>query len=288
METTYACPVCGLPLERIDNTYACPNRHSFDVAREGYVNLILANQKHSKDPGDSQFMIEHRSAFLGQGYYDPLSQALDAWILQEIKAFRPRKKPFNILDLGCGEGFYSVQLLKFLDQAGFLDRVHVWGIDISKPAIQKAARKDSRIPYCVGNNYHLPYQDQSFDLIFSVFSPVDPIEAKRVLRDNGRLLCVRPGPDHLNSLASLIYGRFDPQGNPQELSEQFGLTEIETKRLTFPLRLKHGQDLLNLVSMTPYYWRLKPALEKTLGQTNDFSTTADFKLSLLAKPQTKS
>lgn len=262
----YRCPVCGHGLEKFERTLKCDHNHSYDVAREGYVNLLLANQKNSKEPGDSKAMIEYRQYFLNQGYYDVLSDALNLLVAE--------REISQVLDLGCGEGFYSDRLRKFLGEG----RAELWGIDISKPAIQKAAKRNSEIAWCVGSSFQLPYLDGSFDTIFSIFAPFDPKEVRRVLKPGGRVIVVRPGPNHLKELVSLLYEKFEPQGDSSQLSENLGLKQVNTLSVQTQIHLKNPKEIESLVGMTPYAWSLHEDQKKLLAATQELTTSVDFQV----------
>ncbi len=96
---SYSCPLCHAPLSRSDNHYSCPQRHQFDLAKEGYVNLLPVQFKRSRDPGDSAEMMQARRAFLDAGHYQPLRDA----IAERLRHYAPT----DLLDIGCGEGYYT-------------------------------------------------------------------------------------------------------------------------------------------------------------------------------------
>ena len=261
---SYQCPVCASELQKNEKQYSCSQNHSFDIAREGYVNLLLANQKNSKEPGDSEFMVKARKSFLDAGYYDRLSDALNGLL----------QKQSRILDLGCGEGFYSDRLWKFFESLG--TEVQIFGIDISKTAVREAAKRNKNIEFCVGSNFKLPYKDASFDTVFSVFAPFDEKELKRVLAPGGRFICVRPASEHLCELSALVYEK--PQLQGKTLSEISDLKLIEKKSVKYQMQLKTNQDITNLVSMTPYYWHLSEEKKAGFSTKENLSVTADFEI----------
>ncbi|PLL88324.1 23S rRNA (guanine(745)-N(1))-methyltransferase, partial [Klebsiella michiganensis] len=113
---SYSCPLCHAPLERRDNSYICPQRHQFDLAKEGYVNLLPVQFKRSRDPGDSAEMMQARRAFLDAGHYQPLRGAICAY----LQTFAPT----DLLDIGCGEGYYTHAFAAIAS--------HSWGLDVSK------------------------------------------------------------------------------------------------------------------------------------------------------------
>ena len=128
----FRCPICSSPLRRGERAYTCPKGHSYDIAREGYVHLLPANQKHSKAPGDDKAMVAARNRFLSAGHYGPLELAL-----------RYTGEQVTLVDSGCGEGYYTAGVVSALGQDG--RTVEAAGVDISKFALRHAARR-SRHP----------------------------------------------------------------------------------------------------------------------------------------------
>ncbi len=126
------CPVCKNALIEAISSYRCEQNHVFDKARSGYVNLLLPNRKHSKEPGDNKEMVKNREAFLTKGYYTKISDLLN----QEIA--RASSRDMNILDVGCGNGYYLRRLKQNLNKPS-----DCWGVDISKEAINLAAKKQT-------------------------------------------------------------------------------------------------------------------------------------------------
>ena len=151
------CPICGEKLNREDKRYACPNRHSFDVARQGYVHLLPVQRKHSLNPGDTREQVLSRREFLEAGHYAPIADAL-------IQAGKELGISGQILDVGCGEGYYSAQLADALNAP-------LTGLDISKEAVRCAAAKYKDKQWLCATAAHIPVEDESD--VFS--SPVDTI-----------------------------------------------------------------------------------------------------------------
>src|SRR5258707_14594082 len=122
------CPVrsCHMALVREERRLVCSRRHSFDVARTGYVNLLQPQERRSNQPGDTAAAVEARRRLHDRGVTGPLLHAI-----AEISAARPSD---IVLDAGCGDGFYLGALAR---QTG----CSAHGVDISVPAIDAAARR---------------------------------------------------------------------------------------------------------------------------------------------------
>ena len=171
----FCCPSCQKPLCREERRLVCPAGHSFDVARSGYVNLLLSQQTGRKHHGDDKRMVKARSAFLERGYYDPMRQEL---IKQGLAAAR---QGMTVLDAGCGEGYYLSQLSWVPER---------WGIDISRDAVRYAAARDRGAHWLTATAAHLPFADGGFDCVLSMFALTAGAEFFRVLRPGGIFLIV--------------------------------------------------------------------------------------------------
>ena len=166
----YVCPICGLPLGRREKEYACENRHSFDIARQGYVNLLAVQQKKSLHPGDTREQVLSRRAFLEGGFYEPIAQLL-CETAKELGAEGP------ILDIGCGEGYYCTKLAKALD-------AELTGLDISKEAVRVAAGKYKEATWLCATAAHIPVSDRAVKTLTSLFALTLPEEFRRILADD--------------------------------------------------------------------------------------------------------
>ena len=194
----FRCPLCSAPLSRGEQGYLCPSGHCFDVAAAGYTHLLPANRKHSKNPGDDKAMVAARSAFLDRGYYIPLRDALCARVAQECKTLPSPA----LLDSGCGEGYYTAGLYQALTQAGCAPQIA--GVDISKFALRRAAKRLPQGEFAVASVYHLPLADQSVDALVNVFSPLAPEEFARVLLPGGLFCYVVPSARHLWEMKQVL------------------------------------------------------------------------------------
>lgn len=259
------CPVCAADLLRQANCFVCANQHNFDIAKQGYVNLLLSSQRPSAAPGDSPAMIADRRAFLEAGHYDPLRACIGARLHALGAAL---DHPQRILDLGCGEGYYT---------AAFTDPAReVYALDIAKPALAIAARRNRAVTWCVGTSKALPFHDGSLDVVLNIFCRPHARETQRVLNADGRLLLVGPAHGHLTALREVLYERVDhddSQTLPQLLAEGFTLAHSE--QLSIPLTLR-GAEIGQLARMTPHYWRAPAAGRAKLDQLQSLTVQAEF------------
>jgi 23S rRNA (guanine745-N1)-methyltransferase len=251
MYIDYRCPQCGEVLRREDNSLRCENRHCFDLAREGYINLHLVQDKKSKQPGDSIEMLRARRSFLEQKHYSPLVKKLTSI----LRASLPHGS--TLLDIGCGEGYYLEYLCNELQCKGL-------GIDIAKEAVRMATKRRFGAQLAVSSSNKLPYFDGSVDAAICVFSPISVTEIKRVLKPGAPLLMVGPGERHLHTLATLVYQKAKPHRANFEAFSQLGIEPVDSQQVTFELRLK-GDDAENLLKMTPYYWSASPENRASLS-----------------------
>ena len=267
----YRCPLCHQPLNRQDLSWRCANAHCFDIAKEGYVNLLPVQNKHSKNPGDNAQMMQARRAFLDAGYYQPLSDQINQLLSQHLTASA------KLLDLGCGEGYYTARLSDALNAK----QAQIWGLDISKTAIRYAAKRYSAINFSVASAYDLPFADQSFDAITRIYAPSLSTEIERVLKHQAWLLTVQPAARHLFELKQAIYQT--PRLH-EDLAENLpGLVLRQQQNLSYAIELKQPQDTLNLLNMTPFAWKLTEAHKLQLTERLS-KVSLDFTIRLYQKP----
>ena len=273
MVSLFVCPHCGSPLTKEEKTYRCPNGHSFDIAKEGYVHLLPANQKHSKDPGDDKAMAAARSRFLDTGAYVPLREELCklAAAYTETNA--------AVLDAGCGEGYYTAGIIEALKAAG--KKVRVAGIDLSKPSLKKAARRAPEGEFSVASVYHLPVADESVDLIVNCFSPLALEEFRRVLRPGGYFLYVVPAADHLWEMKEVLYDAPYPNEEKETPYEGFAYEAIVGVEDT--ITLESQADIQALFGMTPYAWKTPKAGKERLAALDSLKCRIAFRIHIFKK-----
>ena len=261
------CPLCGNPLTQQERAWVCENRHSFDIARQGYVNLLPVQQKRSLQPGDTKEQVASRRVFLDGDFYGPIRDEL-------CRLAKDHGCSGPILDIGCGEGYYSAQLAKELNAP-------LVGLDISKEAVRYAAGRYKEALWLCASAAHLPMADHSAGLITSLFALTMPEEFLRVLRPDGMFIQVLAAEDHLLGLKSIIY----PELNHKEKNSVpqipgFRLVESRPVRFTFTVE---GEQVQNLLSMTPHVYRIGKEGADRLRQTKILTDTASCVLNLYTK-----
>lgn len=281
----FQCPVCRpqspeTTLSQFGATYRCAQGHCFDQAKAGYVNLLLSQHKKSKNPGDSDEMVKARQHFLNAGYYAPMAAA----VAQHIEDIEPRtiaqseeSEPLQVLDMGCGEGYYLSQLKA--------DGRQFSGIDIAKNAVHRAAKRKLGAQLAVASVFQLPFVSEQFDIALSIFSPLDPAESFRVLKPGGHLIMVGPGPEHLQGLMAHIYAHVQThQGNPvlDNFVAEGHFTAVKMQDLRLNLTVQNA-DIFSLLAMTPYYWKCDIPTQERFQSMAELHTPAHFTLKTYRK-----
>ena len=242
------CPLDHQPLLVCGSALQCPQGHSFDIARQGYVNLLPAQDKRSKDPGDSKAMIAARREFLGAGYFQNLANA----VCQSLEPILDNGA--TLVDAGCGEGYYLRQLEKHLG-AHARPVPAMIGFDISKWALQAAARAHSAT-WLVASNRNIPLADSSADVVLSLFGFPRYDCFARILKPGGRLLVVEAGPQHLIQLRRLIYSSVKPQAPPlPSAADKAGLRLTTSRSQQFTTTTLGPDAIAQLLTMTPHLYR---------------------------------
>lgn len=234
------CPKCKETLIKEATCYRCGQHHVFDIARRGYVHLILGNHKAS---GDEKEMVKARTMFLSSGYYKPLCDAL----IKIIKSYEAK----IIVDAGCGEGYYTNQLHKALPHSV------MYGFDLSKYAVDKACKENTKhgndIIYGVANVFHMPLSNACADLILSVFAPFHIEENKRILKKGGVFIKVGPASKHLYELKRELYD--EVYDHNDDVAQYEGFTCIHEQFITYEIAIQDQEQIHALYHMTPYFWK---------------------------------
>lgn len=221
------CPVCNNILHKVDKTYKCDNKHNFDISKEGYINL---NRSSSQNTGDNPVMIKARKNFLEKGYYEFLLNKVNSLLNEDD----------SLVDLACGEGYYTSRFIS-------KDKI---GIDLSKSGLKIASKNDHKTIYLLNSIFHNPLEDKCADKVITIFAPVAKDEIKRILKDDGSFILVRPNDKHLFELKEVLYE--NPYLNDIEINE------IEDMHIDQRIMIKDkatldNETLNDLFMMTPYF-----------------------------------
>ncbi len=256
----FRCPHCRGPLTEGAGASRCESGHSFDRAKEGYVNLLPAGRIRGRASGDDGAMVRARREVFDAGLYQP--------IIDRVATAAAEAAPSFLLDAGCGEGTY---LAAATSAAG----VQGWGVDISKPAVRLAARRNPEHHYAVASSYQLPFADGSFDVVLNVFSPRDFTEMRRVLRLSGVAIVVTPGPDHLHELKAAVYDDARRHGSDHNGHDR----PQREEEVGFEVSLADPLLRSALLQMTPFWWSATPRRRQDVA-ANLFSVTVDMRLGI--------
>ena len=237
--TAFSCPICQKKLTLVETSLKCDNRHSFDLAKFGYVNLA-PQIKQSANYDKENF--QNRQQILEAGFYQAILDALST-MLSSLETSQ------TVLDIGCGEGFFSRKL-----QESHSDKTF-YAFDISKDSVQIAAKSETNwtVNWFVGDLARLPIKDASMDILLDIFSPANYGEFRRVLSKDGILIKVIPTENHLKEIRQIVQDQltkkdYSNQDIKEHFQEYFSIQSNQIASLTNPITAEQRQALL---SMTP-------------------------------------
>ena len=256
----WICPICELNLEKTQHSWSCDNQHSFDQAKEGYVNLLPAHQKRSKHPGDNPEMVVARRTIHEAGLYQPLAENL-------VTVVADCSQTKTLLDIGCGEGYYDGFIAKAVSG------ISIYGIDIAKSAVKLAAKKYPKQHFAVAGARRIPVATAAMDLAMCIFSPSTDSEVTRVLNKDGHYLEVGPAPRHLWELKTALYDQ--PQEHNILRRTMAGSTLTREGEVFYEKQLNNIQ-LQALIAATPFAFRGHREKRAELREQPAFSVTMAF------------
>lgn len=259
----YCCPKCKNPLHIQEREYVCENNHHYDIAKQGYVHLLLGNKKMT---GDNQEMVHARTQFLNHGYYEILRQRICELIKEQT--------PHTLIDAGCGEGYYTNKIKTELPKCD------VFGFDLSKFALKEAAKAKTGVHYAVASVADLPMIDACSDVMLTIFAPIYPAEIKRLLKEHGCFIKVGPGPKHLWELKQVLYETVYENKRDQPME---GFHLIHEERLETEIHVIGKKDINALFSMTPYYYRSPKETSVQLKNMESLVTRIQFQIEIWQK-----
>lgn len=267
------CPNCKGRLEQEGKSFVCKHGHCFDLSASGYLHLLPANHMRAKIPGDNKQMVRARKDFLATGYYQPISDLLNAEVIKHCK----KVSPLQVVDAGCGEGYYTNRLAEALQQAQM--DFAVTGLDISKFAVDAAAKTAKRtdcadkVQYAVASVFDLPIKDHSAHVVTNLFAPVCIEEYRRVLKRGGILVFAVSSTKHLWELKESIYE--NPYENEKIDHVYEGFEMVGKEKVHTTITLKNQEEIDNLFTMTPYYYKSSVESVEKLHSLGSLTTQID-------------
>lgn len=263
------CPICGEKLENNGKSLSCSKNHSFDIARQGYINLLPVQNKHSLNPGDTKEMLLARRRFLDSGCYKKICDS----VVDKAKELLLGIGESVIADIGCGEGYYTRAICDSIEKSMCI------GADISKDGVKMACSRGRDITWLVATASHLPIEDSSVDLVTAMFSLLMEDEFCRILKKGGYIIEVTVGSNHLKELKQIIYDEvFEQHKHPSKCGEKF--VELSCENYSFKLDLSDDMPV-NLLHMTPHFWRIHKERREMLEQTRSLSVTVSYFIRVL-------
>lgn len=252
------CPKCNQPLIKVEKTCKCSNKHSYDFAKEGYINLLL---NESGVHGDDAQMVKARTSFLSTDSYLFLRNYLCDLVLKENSQV--------LLDLGCGEGYYT----------SAFHAKEKYGFDLSKSALKYAAKHDKSTQYVVSSIFHVPMNDEVADTIVTCFAPIASNEIERLLKENGCFIVVTPDGNHLIELKELLY----QEAYKNEVKElELSLKKEKEVHISQEFKVD-TEHLIHLFQMTPYAYKTDIYALDKLKEIQEMKITASFVIRLYRK-----
>ena len=283
----WKCPNCGEALTPMLDTkpylLRCTRGHSFDIAKQGYVNLLLPQKRGAALPGDNAEMVRARTAFLDGGYYRAFSDGVNRLVCDTAAAMQ-NQNPV-ILDAGCGEGYYTSRLHDALYKEGM--HAVCAGFDLSRDAAAHAAKRAKAagcaetLSFAVASLFEMPIANEGADGIINLFAPVSDTEFARVLKPGGFLLMAVPAEDHLWGMKQVLYK--EPYKNEVRRDTLAHFTLTEVRRVTDRITVTDPAHIRALFAMTPYYWKTSAADRDRLYSQPKLETEIVFDLLLYKK-----
>ncbi len=289
------CPNCGAELTRAEKSLVCPNRHTFDISKSGYVNLLPPGKGKNAHTGDDKGMVDARMNFLKRGFYNRISDTAAAIIAESCEK---AGDCLTVCDMGSGEGWHSCRIAEQTAERT-KKSILLAGIDASKHGADRASRLSRSMNlmpkegigaphsgpvgacFFPANLFHTPFADGSFSAAVSMFAPIAWEEAARILREDGILVVVSSGREHLLELRSLIYSdvRFSDEEIPA--SDYFDLAE--RRNLRYTVTLPDKEAIGDLFMMTPFFYKTTESGKARLLSKDTLDVTVEVNYTIYKK-----
>lgn len=273
MKSEFICPICGKELFITGRSWVCKNKHSFDISKFEYVNLLMNQSSKKRRHGDDSRMLKARKNFLEKGYYQVLADSIIKLVFEYAKSYQKG------LDVGCGEGWYTDQFCKAIKQKN--TNFKMLALDISKKAVEYSKKRNSDINAVVASTNRIPVQDNNIDILFSIFTPINAIEFQRILNDRGIWIRVIPDGEHLWELKNVIYD--NPYKNRKVDLAVNGFDLLCNKEEKYIIKLNNEEDILNLFMMTPYYYKTSQEDQAKIKCIKKLDVKIEFRILIYCK-----
>ena len=231
------CPLCGGAFSRRDNSLVCGNRHTYDIARQGYVNFVPGQ----KEMFYKKELFESRAKVFEAGVYAPVIERLT----QAISRYVTKEHPV-LLDAGCGEGYYTKAVCPDRE----MTRI---GFDLSKDAVKLAAKGPKTATFFAADLKRIPMQDHTVDVLLDIFTPANYAEFARVLAPDGMIMKLAPRSGYLRELRELAGDRLRHQeydGGDVERYAHEKMNMLAQETITYTLEVSQ-ETAYHLARMTP-------------------------------------
>lgn len=244
-QSCYRCPLCHMPLQLGANaSFLCANKHCFDLSSKGYVNFLTQDKPQSANY--PRVLFENRRRILKDGFYQSVSHEIQS-VIGQYASDRPR---VQVLDVGCGEGYYALELDRQTSAT-------VFAMDIVKDAILLARQTPSNVQWMVANLANIPLQDRSMDMILNILTPANYGEFSRVLKENGILIKLIPGEHYLCEIrdavqSSLRHPSYCNEPVFARLHESFELLGHQTIQYTLPVTHEQRVCFFHMTPLTAH------------------------------------
>lgn len=273
------CPMCGGELLPTDSyALVCPDKHSFDISRQGYVNLLASPVK----PDYGAELFEARWRVCRSGFFDGLLDELRGIVIQTIPSEQHGRTV--LLDAGCGEGSHLARLTAGIG-SDISKRIIGVGADISKDGVRIAAREYPGLLWCVADLARLPLADHSVDVVLNILSPANYAEFRRVLKPGGTLVKAVPGGGYLSELRQEFHPEKQNEYSGERVKKLFkeSFPLAETRHVLYTVNVE-GETLRDLVDMTPLSWHVPEASRKAVIDRGSMDITAEFDILIARNP----
>lgn len=277
----FQCPYCGGAFTFIEDQLSliCPHRHTFDLSKQGTVNLLV-RQVHSEY--DQELFVCRKRIMQETDFFQPLLERLAAEINRYWSSDDDEIGERLLLDAGCGEGTHLTRLLSLLRQSGHM--ATGIGVDIAKEGIRQAAKNQTDARWLIADLAHPPFSSHVFDLLINILSPSNYEAFCRIAKPDGWLIKVVPASDYLKELRLFFRGNDDGRTySNADVLAHFTHRFPETTRfsMTYSRQLS-GDQLVDLMRMTPLSWRASESLKEQWVSASSRNITVDL-IILIAK-----